>query len=226
MIMLAILFDCDGVLVDSEKLSCSSWLPVLARQGIRAELEEIEQFVGKSDRAVLSYFRARTGRKLNEELIAEREAEYFRLGRGKLKSFPGSRKLLEALERRNVAVAVVSSGRPERIRFNLQQAGLADRFNVVCSVTEVARGKPAPDLFLLGASRLGVKPERCIVVEDSVFGIQAARAANMFALGFASSYSPTELVAAGANQVIMHYAELLPIVDRWYETFALDQVQG
>jgi beta-phosphoglucomutase-like phosphatase (HAD superfamily) len=95
--MLAVLFDCDGVLVDSETLSCSAWLPVMARRGVYVELSEIERFVGRSDRAVLEHFRRTTGLDLGAKVIAEREQEYFDLPRGRLRSFPGVRGVGSAL---------------------------------------------------------------------------------------------------------------------------------
>jgi len=212
--MLSLIFDCDGVLVDSEKLSCTAWLPVLARRGLYAELSEIEQFVGKSDQAVLEYFRARTDRPLPDELVEEREREYFDLAEGRLRAFPGLPQTLGVLRERAIRLAVASSGRPEKIRFNLTQGKLTEYFDVVCSATQVRHGKPAPDLFLETAKQLGVQPESCVVIEDSLFGVQAARAANMTAIGFCSSYAARELRDAGAHHVFESYADLMPVLDR------------
>ena len=211
--MLALLFDCDGVLVDSERLSCTAWLPVLARRGLYAELDEIEAFIGKSDQAVLEHFRCRADRPLPDELVSEREREYFDLAAGRLRPFPGVVKTLEALRNRGARLAVASSGRPEKIHFNLTQARLAGFFDVVCSVTQVPQGKPAPDLFLEAAAQLGVCPETCIVVEDSIVGVQAARAASMTAMAFASSHSAEQLRNAGAHHVFETYAEFIPLLD-------------
>lgn len=204
--METIIFDCDGVLVDNEKLSCGAWLPVLARRGIRAELADIEAFIGKSDRAVLQHYRQLTGSPLDGDVIAEREAEYFRLARRDLKSFPGLRPVLETLSSEDAALAVASSGSPGKIRFSLELTGLDRYFPTVCSATEVERGKPAPDLFLHAASRLGRDPATCVVVEDSVPGIQCARAAGMRALGFTSSHPADTLTAAGAHAIFDTYA--------------------
>jgi HAD superfamily hydrolase (TIGR01509 family) len=212
--MLSLIFDCDGVLVDSEKLSCASWLPVLARRGLYAELSEIEKFVGKSDQAVLEHFRTQTKRPLPDELVNEREREYFDLAAGRLRPFPGLLAALEALRGRDSRMAVASSGRPEKIRFNLSQAELSAFFDVICSVTQVRRGKPAPDLFIEAARQLGVRPDSCVVIEDSIFGIQAARAAEMTAIGFCSSYTAEQLRSAGAHHVFGSYADLLPLLER------------
>ena len=208
-----IIFDCDGVLVDSEKLSCAAWLPVLARRGLYAELAEIEQFVGKSDQAVLEHFRAKSRRPLPDALIDERVQQYFELAEDTLRPFPGLVEVLEQLQRRGVPCAVASSGRPAKIEFNLARSGLTRFFEVVCSATQVERGKPAPDLFLKAAEQLAVPPDRCLVIEDSVFGIQAARAANMTAVGFTSSYPGDVLREAGAQTVFSSYRELLGVLD-------------
>jgi HAD superfamily hydrolase (TIGR01509 family) len=210
--VLGVIFDCDGVLVDSERMSCGSWLPVLARHGIGADIQQIEPFIGKSDRAVLDHFRRLSGISLGDELLEERQAEYFRVARGNLLPFPGVIAVLEELRAERVPMAVASSGRPQKIRFNLEQAGLTEFFGVVVSSVEVERGKPAPDLFLLAASRLGLGPEQCAVVEDSVFGVQAARSAGMLTLGYTSSYPANVLREAAAHHVFGDYAALLPLL--------------
>jgi HAD superfamily hydrolase (TIGR01509 family) len=206
--MKVIIFDCDGVLVDSEQLSCSSWIPVLARHGISVELHEIERYIGMSDEALLNDMERRLDRPLPAEVVEEREQQYFDLARQHLRTFDQLVEALDWLAARGAPLAVASSGGPAKIRFSLELTGLYDRFGVICSATEVSHGKPAPDLFLLAACRLGVRPADCIVVEDSIFGIQAARRAGMYALGFSSSFTAPELIQAGAQQVMGHYSEL------------------
>ncbi len=203
-----LIFDCDGVLVDSEKISCGAWLPVLRRRGIEVELPDIEAFIGQSDKAVVEHYQAR-GAQFPPEILAEREQAYFDLARGRLQSFAGLREALEVLRQRRFPVAVASSGGPAKIHFSLEEVGLLVYFPIRCSAVEVRRGKPAPDLFLLAASRLGLAPESCAVVEDAVPGVQAARAAGMRAIGFPSSHPEAALREAGAQVVLGSYAELL-----------------
>lgn len=210
----ACVFDCDGVLVDSEKLSCGAWLPVLARRGIRAELADIEVFIGKSDAAVLEHFRELSGAALDGDIIAEREAEYFALAREHLRSFDGLPGVLQALSNQGVLLAVASSGSPRKIRFSLELTGLDRHFPVICSAAEVERGKPAPDLFLHTAERLGCEAARCVVVEDSVPGLAGARAAGMRALGFTSSHPAATLVAAGAHAIFDSYDQFTAVAAR------------
>lgn len=217
--MYGVIFDCDGVLVDSEPWSCGAWLPVLKKRGINAELADIEAFLGQSDGAVLAHYARATGRALPDALIAEKEEAYFDLARGALQTFPGLIELLDALAQSGVPVAVASSGRPHKIRFSLEQVGLYERFATVCSASEVALGKPAPDLFIYAATRLGIAEERCIVIEDSQAGIQAARAAGMYAIGFCSSLPSERLLEAGAHRTFSRYDQLLSLLEEAAETF-------
>lgn len=203
--MYHLIFDCDGVLVDSEPLSCGAWLPVLARYGVVAELAEIEAMIGKSDQSVLDHFAAQTGIEFPPAILAERQEEYFRQARENLATFPGLPEMLADLA--HVPRAVASSGHPDKIRFSLARVGLDTHFDILCSAVEVAQGKPAPDLFLLAAERLGADPSACAVVEDSVFGIEAARRAGMRAIGFTSSHSARDLRTAGAQHIFSSYDE-------------------
>ncbi len=207
--MYAVIFDVDGVLVDSEGMSCGAWLPVLRRRGIAVRLADIEGFIGQSDGAVLDYFRERHPEiDPGDGLIDEKEQEFFAAARGRLRSFPGLKRVLRRLEAGAVPMAVASSGRHRKIRFSLRTAGLEGFFDVVCSASDVARGKPAPDLFLHAAGLLRAEPGNCSVVEDSVPGIAAAKAAGMKALGFTSSHPAAVLLDAGADAVFSHYDEL------------------
>jgi HAD superfamily hydrolase (TIGR01509 family) len=209
----ALIWDCDGVLVDSEKHSCSAWLPVLRRRGIDVELDYIETFIGRSDGAVLADLAQRTGRILDEaDILEEREREYFRQAEGATESFPGLCPLLTRLRQDGVPMAVASSGRLSKIRFSLSQAGMDSCFDILCSATEVTEGKPAPDLFLLAAHRLGVDPADCAVIEDSVPGLQGAVAAGMRPLGFTSSHPAAMLREAGAQSTFDDYSQLPDIL--------------
>ena len=203
----ALIWDCDGVLVDSEPLSTAAWQAVLLRRGVRAETADLDAFTGRSDAAVLDHYRRLTGDRL-EGILEEREAEFERQARGALRTFPGLPELLSRLRAQGRRMAVASSGRLPRIRFSLAEVGLDGYFETVCSATEVEHGKPAPDLFLLAARRLGVPPSRCTVIEDSVPGLRAAVRAGMRGLGFTSSHPAPVLREAGAAEVFDDYAGL------------------
>lgn len=204
----AVIWDCDGVLVDSEEHSCSAWLPVLRRRGIEVAPADIDPFIGLSDGSVLDHYRRLTGKALDGDIIEEREQEYYRQARGVLATFAGLPELLSRWRKEGRPMAVASSGGHAKIRFSLAETGLSGLLDVICSATEVAHGKPAPDLFLLAAERLGVAPASCAVIEDSVPGLQAAAAAGMRGLGFTSSHPAAKLVEAGAVATFDHYREL------------------
>jgi HAD superfamily hydrolase (TIGR01509 family) len=193
-----VILDCDGVLVDSERLSIRIDAEVLADIGWPiSEQEIVDRFLGRSD----EYMRSEVSRHIGRELPADWDAPYSHLYveamRSELQPVDG---IVDALDRIALPTCVASSGSHRKMRLTLGTTGLWDRFEGrIFSATEVAQGKPAPDLFLHAAERMGVPPERCAVVEDSRFGVQAARAAGMRALGYAGGLTSAEsLAAAGA----------------------------
>ena len=212
-----VIFDCDGVLIDSELLSVRADLECLAEDGIDLSAEEIlDRYTGLSLAAMLGDLETRYGRPLPD--FAKRHQERLRpLFEADLRPIPGVTAVLDRLVSRS---CVASSGTPERLHHALSLVGLLDRFDPhVFSATAVARGKPAPDLFLYAAERMGVAPQRCIVIEDSVPGIAAAVAAGMPAIGFTggSHCRPghaARLAAEGAALVIDRMAELAPALAR------------
>ncbi|GAA1895744.1 HAD family hydrolase [Streptomyces sodiiphilus] len=203
-----IIFDCDGVLVDSEPLA----LRVCAGLGSElgwplTEEEIIDRFLGRSESAVGEQIAARLGdaaaavwaeqyvRRLNEAIDAG------------LTAVPG---ITEALDALNVPHCIASSGSHAKMRRTLGRTGLYDRFaGRIFSAAEVPRGKPAPDLFLHAAARSGVDPERCAVVEDSQYGVRAARAAGMRSYGYAGGLTPAAWLE-GPGTVVFDDMRKLP----------------
>jgi HAD superfamily hydrolase (TIGR01509 family) len=184
-----VIFDCDGVLVDSERLAVRIDIQVLAKLGWTiTEAEVIERFVGRSDVSIKADIEAHLGRALPDDWGAEFESLYRAAFAAELKPVPG---VVEALDRITLPTCVASSGSHDKMRFTLGLTGLYERFaGRIFSAYEVARGKPAPDLFLYAAARMGVAPEACAVIEDSRYGIEAARAARMRAFGYAGGLTP------------------------------------
>jgi HAD superfamily hydrolase (TIGR01509 family) len=170
-----VIFDCDGVLVDSETISVGVLIELLRGAGIGiTEADAYRLFLGRSVGTVEALL---TGAQLDG--IRE---ETFRRIRGELKPMPGALEALSALEARR---CVASSSSPERIRLSLSLTGLLEMLEPhIYSASMVVRGKPAPDLFLHAAEEMGVRPEDCVVVEDSPAGIDAAKAAGMRAFAF------------------------------------------
>jgi HAD superfamily hydrolase (TIGR01509 family) len=212
-----VVFDCDGVLVDSEKLINRIHSELLALCGFAiGEAELLERFCGMSDREACAIIERDWGRALPADYADRVAAAVAREYPRSLTAIAGAASLLTALP---VPFCVASSSVPGQIRRALAAAGLARYFgDNVFSAAEVAQGKPAPDLFLYAAARMGAVPGRCAVVEDSLFGVAAARAAGMTAIGFTggSHCLPghgARLSAAGAARVVARMTDLPAALD-------------
>ena len=200
-----IIFDCDGVLVDSEVLSCRCLCEVLATYGVRLELDEaLELFLGRSSAALLQHYGA-MGRPLPDSFLPDLKLRVRRAFETSLQPIRGIESLLPGLQ---VPYCVASSSDLDRVSFSLKLTGLAQHFgDRIYTSQMVARGKPAPDLFLYAAANMHAKPARALVIEDSVSGVIAAKAAGMKVWGFAggSHYESRDgraiLYDAGADRV-------------------------
>jgi HAD superfamily hydrolase (TIGR01509 family) len=205
-----VIFDCDGVLVDSERLAVAVEARLVTELGwALSEDEVLQRFVGRSDSYMLGAIEAALGRPVPDwqERYEQRLHEAFRR---ELKPVDGIEQALDSL---TVPCCVASSGTHEKMALTLGLTGLRDRFDGrIFSVTEVANGKPAPDLFLHAARRCGVPPDRCVVVEDSRSGVEAARAAGMRALGYAGGLTPPEWLDGPATTVFQDMTELAGLV--------------
>ncbi|WP_137122215.1 HAD family hydrolase [Segeticoccus rhizosphaerae] len=196
-----VIFDCDGVLVDSERLTAVVEARMLTEMGWPMTQEElVRRFMGATSAAMLAEVERHLGpertREFDERSTAEVQASF----ESDLRAVPGVRELAEALIAAGTLTCVASSGSHAKMRKTLGLTGLWELFDGrIFSADEVEHGKPAPDLFLYTATRLGVEPHRCVVVEDSAFGVRAARAAGMTAYGFGGGLTPhAELAEAGA----------------------------
>lgn len=179
-----VIFDNDGVLVDSEPVANAVLARLLTECGFPCTVEHsIAEFLGRSVPQVRALVEERLGRPLPADLEARYVAELYPSFESWLQPIPG---VIEALRAIALPVCVASSGTHERIRLTLSCTGLWDRFaGRVFSAQDVGRGKPAPDLFLYAAASLGAEPNRCAVVEDSPAGVTAANAAGMTSFAFA-----------------------------------------
>ena len=178
-----VIFDCDGVLVDSELISCRAHARVPTRHGYPITPDQVlERFLGVSDREARQIVETELGRKLPDDVEAEIKQETLRFYAGDLKAIAHVGEVMAAID---LPKCVASSGTPEKIHHGLSCAGLYEDFAPhIFSALQVNRGKPAPDLFLFAAEQMKVAPERCLVIEDSVPGVTGARAAAMRVLGF------------------------------------------
>jgi HAD superfamily hydrolase (TIGR01509 family) len=192
-----VIFDCDGVLVDSDRISLRIQAERISALGLEMSYDDcVRDFLGLGMPATLRILAERLGRPVPERWEAELDAAVRDGFRRELTPVPGVAKALEGIE---LPACVASSGSHEKMRLTLGLTGLWDQFaGRIFSADEVKRGKPAPDLFLHAASRMSTPPQRCIVVEDSPFGIAAAKAAGMSALGFAAATPAARLDGADA----------------------------
>jgi HAD superfamily hydrolase (TIGR01509 family) len=207
-----IIFDCDGVLVDSEVLSCRCLSETLATYGIHLEIfEALELFLGRSTDAILQHYAAQN-RKLPDSFLADLKTRVRQTFQCSLQPIPGIGSLLSSL---TTPHCVASSSDLDRVSLSLACAGLASYFGDRLYTSHmVSRGKPAPDLFLHAADKMQVEPEKTLVIEDSVSGVAAAKAAGMKVWGFVggSHYESRDgraiLRAAGADRVFGRMADL------------------
>jgi HAD superfamily hydrolase (TIGR01509 family) len=182
-----VIFDCDGVLVDGDRISLRIQAEWISALGLETTYKDcVRDFLGLGMPATLRILSERLGRPLPSGWREGLEGAVREAFERELRPVPG---VAEALERIDLPTCVASSGSQEKMRFTLQLTGLWDHFaGRIHSADEVRRGKPAPDLFLHAAMSTATPPERCVVVEDSPFGVMAAREAGMAALG----YSPDD----------------------------------
>ncbi|MFP8884621.1 HAD family hydrolase [Streptomyces mangrovi] len=203
-----VIFDCDGVLVDSERIGVRVDAAVLAQLGWHlTEAEIVDRFLGRSTESITREIEDHLGRRLPESWAAEVDPLHKRALAAELRPVDG---IVEALDELPYPSCVASGGSHEKMRFTLGLTGLYRRFEGrVFSATEVARGKPAPDLFLHAAERMGADPSACVVVEDSFHGARAARAAGMRVFGYAGGLTPAHRLE-GPNTVVFEDMRRLP----------------
>jgi HAD superfamily hydrolase (TIGR01509 family) len=202
-----VIFDCDGVLVDSERICVRVDAMIMAELGCPfTESEIIERFVGSSDEVYTAAVEQRLGRRLEKGWQRKYEHLYRTAFDAELTAVDG---IVEALNGLTAPVCVASNGDHDGIRRNLEITALTDHFaGNVFSAEDVATGKPAPDLFLHAARSMGVDPGRCAVIEDSAYGVQAARAAGMRAFGYCGGLTPAARLEGPRTTVFDDMREL------------------
>jgi HAD superfamily hydrolase (TIGR01509 family) len=178
-----VIFDCDGVLVDSEVISCRAHAATLTRHGYPITADQVlDRFLGVSDLEARLIVEAEMGRKLPDDFTSQVKQATLQRYADDLQPVPY---VAEAVAAIDLPKCVASSGTPEKIRHGLTCAALYDILAPhIFSAGQVKRGKPAPDLFLFAAEQMKVQPARCVVIEDSIPGVTGARAAGMTVLGF------------------------------------------
>ncbi len=204
---LGVIFDMDGVLVDSYQPHYESWAQMYAELGVTYTETEFAADFGRTSRDIL---RRRFGEDYPLEKIRafddRKEALYRDILRDHFPAMDGAVELIESLAADGFSIAVGSSGPPENIALCLEKLGRGDKFAAVVTGADVTRGKPDPQVFQLAASRMGVSPESCAVVEDAIHGVEAANRAGMTSIGITgttdrSTLSPAKLVVDSLGEL-------------------------
>ena len=208
----AVIFDLDGVIADSEPLSGRATDMVLGKYGIRLTPDEKLRAFGRRSPDIFSdALRARRMDGDIRRMVSEKDEILISLISRGLRKICNSVEAVEQLRRKGLLVALATSSHREKMEMELKQLGIEEMFPVKVNGDEVSRGKPDPEIFLKAAQRLGVKPPECAVVEDSTFGVMAAKAAGMLAIGFDSPNSPGQDLSP-ADHVLSDLSGLLGLL--------------
>lgn len=192
-----VIFDCDGVLVDSEPIANRLLAESIQELGLHYSYDEtVRTFVGHPTHVCIALIEELTGRPVPPGFLEGYDAQLVQRLATRVEAVPGVAQVLDELV---IPYCVASNGAPSHVRSSLERVGFLPRFEgKIFSSTEVARPKPAPDLFLHAASTMGALPSRCAVIEDTVLGVQAGVAAGMKVFGYTGTLGPAPLEDAGA----------------------------
>lgn len=196
-----IIFDCDGVLVDSEALSNGVVAEMLSLQGLPMSAEEgVRYFAGTSMKYIQEYYHRQMGVHLPDDFEQRYRKRSFEVFEERLEAVPGIREALEAIQ---LPRCVASNGPINKIEFNLKVTNLQHFFgDHIFSAYQIKKWKPLPDLYLHAAKQMGYEAQRCLVIEDSVAGVQAAKAAGMRVIGYAAGHSTEQALSEAGAEVI------------------------
>jgi beta-phosphoglucomutase len=193
----AVLWDLDGVIADTGTYHCHAWQHVFGERGVNFTEEHFMSHFGQRNDTII---RDTVGNDITQEELAfiasEKEATYRRLIAGNIKSLPGAVELIKSLNTQGIKSAIASSAPPENIQIIIGGLGIEDCFQAIAWGREVTEGKPSPQIFLLAARKLETKPGNCVVIEDSIAGIDGARQAGMKCVAVANSHPRNSLEEA------------------------------
>lgn len=209
-----VIFDCDGVLVDSERIANREFAALLGEIGLSFTLPQMfETFVGNSMPRCVEIITDRLGHAPPDDLLDRYSARVASVLPGELQPVAGANALLDLLEGAGIAYCVASNGEHPLMGIKLGVTGLLPRFEGRrFSSSDVARPKPAPDLFLHAALTMGCDPARCIVIEDSALGVEGAHAAGMRVIGYADLMPEERLRRAGADDIVHDLSEVAALL--------------
>lgn len=196
----AVIFDMDGVLVDSYQPHLDSWRMLAEENGLAITEAQFAETFGRTSRDIIGRLFGVTDAARAAALDDRKEALYRDIVRGKVPEMAGAKALVSALHGRGIKLAIGSSGPRENILLVRDELGLAEMMSTYVCGADVEHGKPAPDVFLLAGEKLGIAPAKCAVIEDAPAGITAANAAGMLSIGLTSTH---EAAALGEADVVV-----------------------
>ncbi len=185
----AVIFDMDGVLVDNSEIHNRTWQMICRKYGKDISTNEIRSIFGGTNKIFVSRLLGKNDEKDINAIAIEKEALYRKLYEETIQLPEGLLNLLIELKTYKIPMAVATSAPTENMDFVLDKLNIRNYFDVLVDETYVKRGKPDPEIYLITAKKLGLKPQQCVVIEDSVFGIQSALAAGMKVVGITSTFS-------------------------------------
>ncbi len=193
-----ILFDMDGVLVDSEEYIFEAARMMFAEHGVKVQPSDALPFVGTGENSYISGIGITNGFEVEIERDKARTYQiYGEITHGKLKSLPGTESFIRKCKEKGLKLAVASSADRVKIEINLREIGLPiNTFDAIVSGEDVERKKPFPDIYILAAQKIGLNPDECLVVEDAVSGVKAAKSAGCKCLALTTSFTADKLVEA------------------------------
>lgn len=207
----AVIFDCDGVICDTETLYNGLFQKALNELGANVTEEDLHtHFAGFSTADNLRLAAEFLGRPLPADFAENVRKEFHEAMETSLQTIPGIREVLDKLD---VPIAMATNAHRTGMEYKLERLNLQERFRNRFCIDDVKNGKPAPDLYLMAAEHLGVKPENCIVIEDSVAGITAGVRAGMTVLAYSGALPKEPQLKAGAAYSFRHMSELIELLD-------------
>lgn len=202
----AIIFDMDGVLVDNSKVHDETWQLMCIKYGKPESAEKVKHIFGGTNKVFVEELLGITDPAMVKAIAEEKEALYRQVFRDTIKAPEGLLPLLFDLRKNNYRLAVGTSGPKENLDFVLDSLSIRQFFDVLVDESKVTRGKPDPEIYLKVSEELNIHPSRCIVIEDSIFGLDAAKAAGMKAIAITTSFTADKLQSAAL--IINSFKEL------------------
>ncbi len=214
----AVIFDLDGVIIDSKKHHFAAWKMFWAKRGVKHTKQDFLKHEGLPSSGVLIAMQGELGKRISRseaKMLAKEKGGYYRqVAKGRLKPGKGARKLLSALRKAGIKTAIATACSKTNMDFAMRQINLGKYFGALLCSSDVKHGKPSPDVFLKAAMKLGVKPQSCAAIEDSNHGIAAAKRAGMKCIAVATTHKAENL--KGADLVMKNLTRItLPVIERF-----------